>query len=112
MIIFHHRDSRKCDRNNTMGKRATLNSEIVVTIIGLKKTGHGTKEMVELTGVCERSIKLPLPSPPSSQVRILIVLTNTSPNTSGLVSFILRADMRGLDSNSLFTAFLALGLVF
>ena len=95
-----------------MDKRATLNSEIVATIIGLKKTGHRTKEMIELTGVCERSIKLPLPSPLSSRVRILTVLTNTSPNTSGLVSFILRADMRGLDSNSLFTTFLALGLVF
>ena len=40
-----------------MGKTATLNSEIVATIIGLKKTGHRTKEMVELTGVCERSLR-------------------------------------------------------
>ena len=56
-IIFHHRDSRKCDRNNTMGKRATLTSEIKATIIGLKKTEHQTKEIVKLTGVCTCSVR-------------------------------------------------------
>ena len=39
--------------NFTMGKRATLSSETVATMIGLKKAKHQTKEIEELTGVCE-----------------------------------------------------------
>ena len=39
--------------NFTMRKRATLSSETVATMIGLKKARHQTKEIEELTIVCE-----------------------------------------------------------
>ena len=40
-----------------MGKKATLAKETVAIIIGLKKAGHETKEITELTGVFDRSVR-------------------------------------------------------
>ena len=39
--------------NINMGKKATLSKETVATIIGLKKAGHETKEIAELTPISD-----------------------------------------------------------
>ena len=94
--------------NITTGKKATLMTDIVATIVVLNKAGHQTKKMAKLTGVCERLVrnrfwqfqdKFQLRGPTLPQREI------------GFPSLICRAEMRGLASNCLFATLLALGFV-